>query len=177
MGGTNTMSEETSSLQQRFRHAVPHSKYTNCRNHKLTFAFVHMLRNKELKLLADVDALFLSLWKMMKYSSVKAAIFKEAQNVLNQRHLKILKAAPTRWLSHGEASKWVITRFGPLVNALDTLYNEKRDTELEGFQDTFLNPDVILMLLLLADTLHHVNRFSIFSQTKNLAYSDISPKF
>ena len=108
---------------------------------------------------------------------VKAAIFKEAQNVLNQRHLKILKAAPTRWLSHGEASERVIARFGPLVNALDTLYNEKRDTELEGFQDTFLNPDVILMLLLLADTLHHVNRFSMFSQTKNLAYSDISPKF
>ena len=73
MGGTNTMSGETSSLQQRFRHAVTHSKYMNRRNHKLTFAFVHMLRNKELKLLADVDALFLSLWKMMKYSSSQSS--------------------------------------------------------------------------------------------------------
>ena len=33
----------------------------NCGNHKLALAFVHMLKNKELKLLADVDALLLSL--------------------------------------------------------------------------------------------------------------------
>ena len=32
MDNTNTMSGETSGLQWQFRHAVPHSKYTNCRN-------------------------------------------------------------------------------------------------------------------------------------------------
>ena len=76
--GTNTMSGETSGLQWRFSHAVPHSKYMNCRNHKLAQVFVHMLENKGLKFLADVDTLLLSLWKMMKYSSVQAAAFNEA---------------------------------------------------------------------------------------------------
>ena len=36
---------------------------------------------------------------------------------------------------------------------------------------------MIPTLLLSADTLHHVNQFSIFWQTKNLVYSDISFKF
>ena len=33
------------------------------------------------------------------------------------------------------------------------------------------------MHLLLADTLHHVNHFSMFLQTKNVVYSGLSPKF
>ena len=32
------------------------------------------------------------------------------------------------------------------------------------------------MLLFLADTFHHVNRFSMFWQSKNLFYSGLSPK-
>ena len=61
VGGTNTMNRETPGLQWKFTHTVPHSNYTNCRNHKLASVFVHLLKNKELKLLADVDALLLSL--------------------------------------------------------------------------------------------------------------------
>ena len=51
---------------------------------------------------------FLNLWKMMKYSCAKAAVFNEAQNVENQRNLKILKAATTRCLSRREAPKRVV---------------------------------------------------------------------
>ena len=61
MNNTNTMGGETSGLQRRFIHAVPHSKYMNSRNHKLALAFLHTLKKKELKLLADVDALLPSL--------------------------------------------------------------------------------------------------------------------
>ena len=55
-----------------------------------------MLENKELELLADVYGLLLSLWKVMKLFFVNAAAFHEAQNVENQRNLKILKAVPAR---------------------------------------------------------------------------------
>ena len=51
-----------------------------------------------------------------KSSSVKAAAFNEVQNVENQRSLIILKAAPTRWLSHREALKHVIATFESLAN-------------------------------------------------------------
>lgn len=45
MDGTNAMSGETSGLQQRFIHAVPHSEYMNFRNHELALAFDHVLKN------------------------------------------------------------------------------------------------------------------------------------
>ena len=67
----------------------------------------------------------------MKYFSVNAATFNEAQNVENQRNLKILKAAPAQCLSCGEASKHVIARFGRLVN--DRIDN----TGIKSFRDTF----------------------------------------
>ena len=92
---------------------------------------MNTLKNKELKLVANIDALLFSLWKMMKYFSVNAAAFNEAQNVENQRNLKILKAAPARCLPRSEASKHVIARFGPIVN------DQIDDTGIKSFRDTF----------------------------------------
>ena len=45
MDGTTTMSGQRSGLQRRFRHEVPHTKYINCRDHKLALVFVHLLPN------------------------------------------------------------------------------------------------------------------------------------
>ena len=99
MDGTNTMSGETSGLQRRFRHITPHSKYMNCRNHKLALVFVHLLEQYEA--LKAVDTSVVSVWKLMKYSSVKSAVFGEAQSAEGLQNLKLLKAAPTRWLHMG----------------------------------------------------------------------------
>ena len=66
--GTNTMSGEISGLQRRFRHLVPHSKYINCKNNRLALVFVHLL--PKYKTLMDVDAIIISIWKLMKYSTV-----------------------------------------------------------------------------------------------------------
>ena len=41
-------------------------------------------------------------------------------NSCRQKNLKLLEAAPTRWLSHGEASKRLVSRFESLTDALDT---------------------------------------------------------
>ena len=67
----------------------------------------------------------------MKLFSVNAAAFNEAQNVENQRNLKILKAVPARCLSRGEASKHVIARFRSLV------HDRIDDTGIKSFHDTF----------------------------------------
>ena len=94
MDGTNTMRGERSGLQRRFRQEVPHTKYINCRNHKLALVFVHLLPN--FKTLRNVDSLLLSSWKMMKYSTVKNAVFGEAQETFGKKKRKLLKAATTR---------------------------------------------------------------------------------
>ena len=113
---------------------------------------------------------------MMKYSSVKSAVFGAAQSAEGKKSVKLLKCATTRWLSHGEASVRLISRFEPLVNALDAIINRSRDPEVRGIRDQLLDPDNVLFLLLLADVLAHVNRFSRFLQTRNLIYSNVNRK-
>ena len=104
--GTNTMSGEISGLQRRLQHLVPHAKYVNCRNHRLALVFVYLI--SKFQVLADVDALILAVWKLMKYSSVKVSVFGAAQTVEGLKNVKLLKAAPTRWLSHGDASQRLV---------------------------------------------------------------------
>ena len=173
--GTNTMSGEISGLQRRFRHLVPHSKYINCRNHRLALVFVHLL--PKYKTLMDVDAIIISVWKLMKYSIVKASVFRAAQTAVGEKKLKLLKAALTRWLSHGEASKRLVSRFESLVDALDTLISGKAAPDIKGIRDELLEPNTILMLLLLSDVLAHVNRFWRYLQTRNLINSTVARKF
>ena len=98
-------------------------------------------------------------------------------NSCRRKNLKLLKAAPTRWLSHREASKRLVSRFESLVNALDTLISGKAAPEIEGIRDELLEPNAMFMLLLLSDVLAHVNRFSWYLQTRNLIYSTVARKF
>lgn len=101
-----------------------------------------------------MDALLLSVWKLMKYSTVKAAVFREAQTVENQKKMKLLKVSTTRWLSHGDSSKRLVSRFTSLKNALDALIQEKTVPEVKGIRDSLLEPNTILMLLLLCDLIY-----------------------
>ena len=87
------MSGEISGLQQRLQHLVPHAKYVNCRSHLLALVFVYLI--SKFQVLADVDALILAVWKLMKYSSVKASVFGAAQTVEGLKNVKLLKTAPT----------------------------------------------------------------------------------
>ena len=80
----------------------------------------------------------MAVWKLMKYSSVKAADFGAAQSAEGQRNLKLLKAASTRWFSHGEASKRLVSHMESLINALDTIINNKSEPEIKGIRDQLL---------------------------------------
>lgn len=161
--GTNTMSGEITGLQ-RFRHLVPHTKYLNCRNHRLALVFVHSLPKHQA--LFDADAVIMAVWKLMKYSIVKSPVFGAAQETMSQNKLKLLKAAPTCRLSHGEASKRLVSRFEPLVNALDSILNSKDNAEVQGIKENLLEPNTILFLLLLSVVLTHVNQ-SLFKVPPN----------
>ena len=93
MDGANTISSVKSGLQTRFCHTVPHLKYANCCNHKLALIFVHLLKDEHFQALHGVDSIIIKRWKLIKYSSVKAALFGEVQMALNQEKRKLLKAA------------------------------------------------------------------------------------
>ena len=175
LDGTNAMSGERKGLQRRIRHVPPFAVYMNCCKHCLASCLVHLL--KSYSELESLDKLLLSLWKLFEYSSVKQAVFENAQKVDDLKPLKILKACTTRWLTHRETSARVISRFKQVIAALDALTNEKRDEDAKGIRDQLLSPTSILMLLLLAEVLVPINNFCRFLQTRNLNYSLIMSKF
>ena len=87
--------------------------------------------------------------------------------------MKLVKAAPNRWLSRGEGSKRLVSRF----DALETLINEEAAPDIKGIRDELLEPNTILIFLLLSDVFAHVNRFSWYLQTRDLIYSNVARKF
>ena len=175
LDGTNAMSGEKKGLQRRIRHVSPYALYLNCRNHRLALCLVHLL--KQYNDLEAVDALLLAIWKILHYSSVKQAVFENSQLMENLTPLKILKACTTRWLTHGETSIRVISRFKPLIQALDAIFLERKDPDAKGIRDQLLSPPLILMLLLLAEVLLPINHFCKFLQTRNLNYCLVMGKF
>ena len=118
--GTNAMSREQKGLQRLIHHTAPHSQYLNCRNHRLALCLVHLIPCYQN--LLELDGVLFSLWKMLKYSSIKQAIFEQAQEASNIKPLKVLKACTTRWLSHGESCIRIISWFHPLIDALDVIF-------------------------------------------------------
>ena len=63
------------------------------------------------ELLLDFDSVLLGLWKMFHYSPKKGSVLESMQEVYGKKPLKILKAATTRWLTHGRSSQRVLDRF------------------------------------------------------------------
>ena len=112
----------------------------------------------------------------MKYSSVKYTVYSEAQVIEGLKKLNLLKAAPTRWVSHGQTTKGLISRFQPLVDSLNTMIMKDQKPKTVGIHDELLKPKTFLMLSVVADVLVPNNRFFMFLQRKTLIYADISHK-
>ena len=87
---------------------------------------------------------------------------------------KITKACVTRLLTHGESCIRVIIRFEPLFDALDSIFMERGDAEAKGVRDQLLQPEIICMLLLLAEVLSPIS-ISKYLQTSTL-YCDVGAK-
>ena len=97
LDGTNSMSGEISGLQ-RICHISPHSMYVNCRCHRLTLCFKHLI--DQFSWLAKLDKLLLGLWKLFDYSALNRSILTEIQKACGRKALHLVKAVVTRWLSH-----------------------------------------------------------------------------
>ena len=90
LDGTKAISGVRKDLQRRIRHISPIAVNTNCHNHRLALCLVHLL--KTYRELESLGKLLLLLWKLFEYSSVKLAVFGNAQMLDDLKPLKILKA-------------------------------------------------------------------------------------
>jgi len=96
-------------VQRRFRHHVPHSKYINCRSHRLALCIKHLI--KDFPIIEEVDGLMLLIYKLFDNSPQKFTIFKDVQASYAVKKLSMVRASSTCWLSHGRARERIIERY------------------------------------------------------------------
>ena len=67
--------------------------------------------------------------------------------------LKLIKAAVTRWLSHGKAVHQVLDRYEALMTALDAIYIRRKEPTVLGVRDELVKPNTNATVCFLADVL------------------------
>ncbi|KAJ8303650.1 hypothetical protein KUTeg_018760 [Tegillarca granosa] len=160
--GCNTMSGVNSGLQRRFRHLVPHQIYINCRNHKLALCVKHLL--KEFPVLETLDSLLTDIWKLFHFSPQRFHVFMDVQESYNMKKLSFIRAAATRWLSHGRACSRLLDRYTAILDCLDELYDRKKEAEILGLRNMLTNKKTISATVVLSDILKPVIFFSDYLQ-------------
>ena len=113
LDGTNSMSGIHNGLRRQLRNQAPHEIYINCRCHRLALCFKHLF--EELPWLQSIDSLLLGLWKIFLFGSKNCFILREIQKAYVMKSLNVIKAAVTRWLSHGAACKRCRERYGMIL--------------------------------------------------------------
>ena len=69
-----------------------------------------------------------------------------------------------------------MSRLRPLIDALAVIFFERGDAETKGVTDKLLEPNLFLMLLLLAEVLNLINVLSKYLQTSTIVYTSITVK-
>ena len=107
---------------------------------------------------------------------MKSSIFDEVQKSYDLTSLKLIKAAVTRWLSHGKAAQRVLDRFPQLVEALNIIYERKKEPAVQGIIQQLVTPDTIASMCILADILESTNSLQVFLQHAHLNFLDLPAK-
>ena len=165
MDGCSTMAGEHAGLKQLLAAATYHFVYIHCQNHRLALCFAHLI--PKFPDFENFDSLLLNLYLLMKNSSVKQSIFEEIQQAYELPSLKLIKAAVTRWLSHGQAGKRVLNRYETLVASLDQIYVRKHEPAVLRLRDSLVKMKVIAALCFLTDVLLSTN-FKSFCKDRAL---------
>ena len=125
------------------------------------------------ELLTDCDSLLLGIWKMFHFSPKKGSVQENVQSVYGKRHLKILKAAVTRWLTHGRASQRILGCFKKLLKTKDHICLETKKTDISGYQNMLMEHRIVFCLHSMTDILAAMNTSSSALQKQGSLLVDI----
>ena len=117
--------------------------------------------------------MLLGLWKAFHFSSKNSYIFREIQAAYGVQTLTIVKAAVTRWLSHGVACKRARERYPMIIESLDDIISKDPKAELIGLRDHMLNPETLLQICFLEDVLSITNILSLVLQSNHKDFGAI----
>ena len=171
MDGCSTILGHHNGVTVHFKENCSHHSSIHCRNHRLALCFSHLI--PFYKQFENFDGLLLNLYLMLKNSTVKTAIFEEVQKSYDLKSLKLIKAAVTRWLSHGKAVQRVLVRYPQLLDALSEIYDRKKEPAVQGVLQQLTTPDTVATLCFLADVLESTNSLQVFLQRAHLNFLDL----
>lgn len=134
------------------------------------------MKEAQYEVLVDVDAALLAVWKLFHYSPSRFAVFKGIQEAYGDRPLTIIRAATTRWLSHGKACVRFVDRYTQILDTLDAIYTKKKEPEVFGLRIAVTKKENMAMILLLCDVLKIVNILSMYLQSSEICLNDVSEK-
>ena len=141
-------------LQRGIRFYSPFNMYINCRNHRLALCLHHLMKDVDFaELLIDYDSLLLGIWKMFHFSPKKGAVLEHVQSIYGKRPLKIIKAAVTRWLTHGRASQRILDCFKELLETIDHICLETKETDIRGYRNMLMEHRIVFCLCLMTEIL------------------------
>ena len=115
----------------------------------LALCFKHLVAN--FPWLNEIDTLLLGLWKVFHYSALNRHIFSQLQEACGMKVLQLLKAAVTRWLSHGAACKRCRERYEQIIKVLDDTLVKNRNAEWIGYRSSLLKPATVFQITFLDD--------------------------
>lgn len=123
--------------------------------------------------ISQVDSALLSIWKLFHYSPQIFAVFQNVQESYGQTPLTLVWAATTWWLSHGKAWVRFSTRYVQILDALDEIYDLKKEPEVLGLRMILAQTDVVAMILLLCDLLRSLNFLSLYLQDPHIRFTSV----
>ena len=126
------------------------------------------------ELLSDFDALLLGLWVTFHYSPKKSSILESIQSIYGEKHLRILKAATTCWLTQGQASKRVIDCYRELLETMDMIYIDTNDADIRGYRNMLMSHKLLFCICLMTDILAILNTLSLALQKQGVLLVDIN---
>ena len=87
--------------------------------------------------------------------------------------MKILKAATTRWLTHGQASKRELDRFEEILTTLDSICEDTFEPELRCYRADMMEHVNMFTFCLVTNILGIINFFSLVLQKQERKFADI----
>ena len=130
MDGCSTNQGCIKGLKLYFPTLNPFHVSESCGSHKLARLPPKIIDELDLKPLTEADALVVNLVSFFRGSSLRTAIFENAQIIMELGVLKLQAPSHTRWLSHGPSFTRILERFIPLLETLNSIHCDKDDAKV-----------------------------------------------
>ena len=94
----------------------------------------------------DFDTLLLGVWKIFHFFPKRSSILESFQVIYGKKPLKILKAAVTRWLTHGRYSESVLGCILETLKALNQISIDTNESEVRGSRNLLMDHKVLFFI-------------------------------